>query len=179
MLQRQSSWRTMANPRDKRRVLPSMLLFRSHFQHKNRFDQHSAVECRTMAMHEPSLRTASRKRPSRRRYPRCDKSRHPFCTKTPPLRQRRSTFLRRLHTQNARANGSIHAGAAERSLLRTCMAAPSWGHAEPTHIGRFTGSYSRKSKPSPHGRFAGTYRRASLAKAQSRPLRATSRRAPT
>lgn len=63
MLQKQSSWCTMANPRDKHRVSPSMLLFHSHFQHKNRSDQHSAVERRTMVMHEPSLRAAARKRP--------------------------------------------------------------------------------------------------------------------
>lgn len=44
---------------------------------------------------------------------------------------------------------------------------------------RSIGSYSRKSKPSRHGRSVGTYRQALLAKAQSRPLRATLRHAPT
>lgn len=51
--------------------------------------------------------------------------------------------------------------------------------ATPSKTNRSIGSYSRKSKPSRHGRSAGTYRQALLAKAQSQPLRATLRHAPT
>ena len=51
--------------------------------------------------------------------------------------------------------------------------------ATPSKTNRSIGSYSRKSKPFRHGRSAGTYRQALLAKAQSRPLRATLRHAPT
>lgn len=51
--------------------------------------------------------------------------------------------------------------------------------ATPSKTDCSIGFYSRKSKPSRHGRSAGTYRQALLAKARSRPLRATLRHAPT